>query len=406
MIQTFKMAIRNLGRNRRRSAFSALALGMGLALLLLMAGFINGEMQSSMNSTIRLQSGHLQIRAKTYDEVKTSLTFEDLVANPEQVVAQVAALPQVAVATPRLYASGMVASGNDTLGVRIIGIDPASEANAPYRDGILSGQYLTAADSQGILIGNALAQKLNLKAGDQTTVLVNTSNGDLDQQTFTVRGIYTTHTPGFDDGVVFMPLAKAQAITQTENHASTIFVLLKDKNQTDAVAAALQGSPYQILTYLKMNEILYTTEQLANSFMIFLYLIVLGVTATVIINTLIMAVFERTREIGILTAIGMKSGGIMGLFFAESSLLAVGGILIGMALGGAMVYYFTTQGFYVGSIGAATNLMIGERIYALLTIKDAVTLTIATFVISLLAALYPALLAARLEPIQALHGGK
>jgi ABC-type lipoprotein release transport system permease subunit len=405
MIQTYKMALRNLGRNRRRSFFSALALGIGLALLLLMAAILNGELQGSMNTSIRLQTGHLQVRAKTYDEVKTSLAFEDLIANPDQVAAQIAALAQVKVATPRLFASGIISSGNDTLGARVLGIDPASEANAPFREGLLSGQFLTPDDSQGILIGLPMAQKLNLKTGDQATVLVNTSSGDVDQQVFSIRGIYTTHTPGFDDTTIFMPLAKAQAFTRTTNHASTIFVLLKDKNQTAEVATALQGSSYQVLTYMKMNELVFTFEQWAGAFMVILYLIVLGVTATVIVNTLIMAVFERTREIGILAAIGMKSRSIMGLFFAESSLLAVGGILIGMVLGGALVYYFTTQGFFIGQMGV-TGMMIGERIYAQLAISDAINLTIAAFVVTLLAALYPAMLAARLEPIQALHGGK
>jgi ABC-type lipoprotein release transport system permease subunit len=405
MIQTYKMALRNLGRNRRRSFFSALALGIGLALLLLMAAILNGELQGSMNTSIRLQTGHLQVRAKTYDEVKTSLAFEDLIANPDQVTAQIAALAQVKVATPRLFASGIISSGNDTLGARVLGIDPASEANAPFREGLLSGQFLTPDDSQGILIGQPMAQKLNLKTGDQATVLVNTSSGDVDQQVFSIRGIYTTHTPGFDDTTIFMPLAKAQAFTRTTNHASTIFVLLKDKNQTAEVATALQGSSYQVLTYMKMNELVFTFEQWAGAFMVILYLIVLGVTATVIVNTLIMAVFERTREIGILAAIGMKSRSIMGLFFAESSLLAVGGILIGMVLGGALVYYFTTQGFFIGQMGV-TGMMIGERIYAQLAISDAINLTIAAFVVTLLAALYPAMLAARLEPIQALHGGK
>jgi ABC-type lipoprotein release transport system permease subunit len=102
MIQLFKMAFRDLGRNRRRSFFSALALAMGLALLLLLASFIHGEFNSTIDNTIRLQSGHLQVRAKTYDESKNSLKWEDLVENPDMVAAQIASLAPVEVATPRL----------------------------------------------------------------------------------------------------------------------------------------------------------------------------------------------------------------------------------------------------------------------------------------------------------------
>ncbi len=136
-----------------------------------------------------------------------------------------------------------------------------------------------------------------------------------------------------------------------------------------------------------------------------LYLIVLGITATVIINTLIMAVFERTREIGILSAVGMRSGRIMAMFFAESSLLAVGGIIMGLLLGGALVWYASVFGFYIGNYGAS-GILIGETIHAFLTWNDAILLIVMTFVITLLAALYPAFLASRMEPVEALHRGE
>jgi ABC-type lipoprotein release transport system permease subunit len=403
MIQLFKMALRDLGRNRRRSFFSSLALGLGLALLLLMAAFIHGEMTSAIDSTIKLQSGHLQVRAQSYDESKNSLKWEDLVENPDQMAAKIAALAPVEVATPRLFASGIVSVGNESAGVRIFGIDPGSAANAPYRAGMLSGQFLTADDRQGVLVGQALADKLGLKTGDQINLSVNTSNGDVAQQLFTIRGIYSTQTNGFDSATVFMPLAKAQTITQTENHASTIFILLKNADQTDAVAAALNTSQYKVLTWPQMDELILQTEDLANSYMIIFYLIVLGVTATVIVNTLIMAVFERTREIGILSAIGMKSRRILAMFLAESSLLAVGGVLMGLILGGLVIAYFTRYGFYIGNMGL-TGILIGNTIYTDLTLKDTVTLTIIAFVITLLAGFYPALLAARMEPVDALHG--
>jgi ABC-type lipoprotein release transport system permease subunit len=405
MIQLFKMAFRDLGRNRRRSFLSSLAVGMGLALLLLLAAFIQGEMGTAIDSTIRLQSGHLQVRAKSYDEIKTSLKWEDLVENPDQIATQIASLAPVKVATPRLFASGIVAVGDESAGVRVIGIDPLSEANAPYRDGMVSGEFLTPDDREGVLIGKWLADKLGLKTGDQISLSVNTSNGDVVEQPFTVRGIYTTQTMGFDSVTVFLPLAKAQTIAQAENHASTIFILLKDSAQTEAVAAALQSSNYQVLTWMKMDELILQTEDMANSYIFLFYLIVLGITATVIINTLIMSVFERTREIGILSAIGMRGRRIMAMFFAESTLLAVGGILMGLILGGLVIAYFTKYGFYIGYMGA-TGILLSDTIYTKLTLKDTVNLSILALVVTLLAGFYPAVLAARMEPVAALRGEK
>lgn len=404
-MQVLKMALRDLGRNRRRSFFSALALAIGLALLLLIAAVIEGEMRSSMDMSIRLQTGHLQIRAATYDEDKTSLAWDDLLNTPAQLAAQITTLDPVVAATPRLYASGIVVAGPQSAGVRIIGLDPASPASAPFRDGVTSGSYIAADDRGGVLLGQPLATKMKLSVGDTIELLVNTADGAVDQQTFVIRGVYSTRTPGFDEGAVLMPLAKAQSIAGAGDRASALFVLLKDREQTDDVVQALQAGSLQIKTWRDMNSILIETEQLSRGYMVVLYLIVLAITATVIVNTLIMAVFERTREIGILSALGMKGGRIMAMFFAESAFLALGGTVMGLLIGGLLVAYATQVGFYIGDFGV-DGMLLGDTIYAYLTVNDTISLTVLAFIVTLLAALYPALLAARLEPVDALRGGQ
>jgi ABC-type lipoprotein release transport system permease subunit len=403
MIQLFKMAFRDLGRNRRRTFFSMLAVGLGLTLLLLIAGFLNGEMGGAIDTAVRLQSGHLQVRANSYDEAKTSLKWQDLIENPDQIAAKISALAQVKAATPRLYASGFVSTGNESSGVKVIGIEPQSVANDPYK--ITSGSFLAADDREGLLIGQTLADKLALNAGDQVNLSVNTSNGDVVDQLFTIRGIFSTNTGAFDGFTVFLPLAKLQAMTQTENHASAIFVLLKDTSQTDAVVTALQTPAYQVLGWKKMNELFVQWETMANSYLSLIYLIVLAITASVIINTLIMSVYERTREIGILTAIGMKSRRILAMFLAETSMLAVGGVIMGLILGGLAVAYFTNYGFSIAKMGI-TGMLVSNTIYANLTFNDTITLSIVTFIVTILAGLYPAVMASRMEPVEALRAEK
>lgn len=405
MIQLYKMAIRDLGRNRRRSFFSALALAIGLSLLLLMAAVINGEMRDSIDLTTKLQSGHLQIRSAEYDENKTSLAWKDLIENPDELASQVATMAPIKIVTPRLYASGIVISGDNTAGVRIVGIETDSAANDPYREGLVSGSFLTEDDREGVLIGSALADKLHIDAGDSINMMVNTSNGDVDEQSFIIRGTYATKSSYLDETTVFMPLPKAQAITRTDGYASVLFIMLNDREQVDAVKAAMTTTAYQVLTWEDMNDLLAQIDEIYSVYIFMLYLIVLGITATVIINTFIMSVYERTREIGILASLGMKSRRIMAMFFAESSLIAVGGVILGAIIGGAAVYYATTRGFYIGQMGL-TGMVMGDRIYAYLKVQDAVTLTILSFVVTLLAALYPALMAARMEPVDALRGGK
>lgn len=405
MLQSFKMAFRDLGRNRRRTFFTALAISVGLAILILMASVINGEMGGALEGSILLETGHIQVRAASYDENKSSLKWADLVSNPDQIAGQIAALPQVKAATPRLFASGYISAGNQSAGAKIYGIDPASVASDPYRLGIISGNYLTADDSGGLLIGKPIADKLQLKAGDNVNLSVNTANGDVAEQAFVVRGVYSTNTYGFDSSTILLPLAKVQAIAQAQNHASTIFVLLKDTSYTDSVASALKVSNLKVLTWKDLNPLVLDWETQANSYISILYLIILAIAASVIINTLIMSVYERTREIGILSAIGMRGGGIMWLFLAESALLAIGGVIMGVILGAIGVYLFNIHGFYIGSFGL-TGFMVADTIFAKPTINDTVNLSILTFIVSILAGLYPAIMASRLQPVEALRAEK
>lgn len=182
MTQLFKMAFRDLGRNRRRTLLSALAVAVGLVLLLMMASVLRGEMQGAMKNSILLQTGDLQVRAASYNINKTSLDWKDLIAGPASVADQIKSLPQVSSATPRLLASGILTLGDNSRGVQVIGIEPQAAANQVFRQGLVSGSFLEPDDREGVLIGKPLAEKFRLKVGDQVSLLINTSNGNVGQQ--------------------------------------------------------------------------------------------------------------------------------------------------------------------------------------------------------------------------------
>ncbi len=408
MIQNLKLALRNLNRNRRRSLLSSLAIALGLALLLLMAAMIRGEMEASIDKSIQLSSGHLQIRSSAYVEGKSSLKWSDLVAEPESIIQALEESTSlndlILTATPRLNASAIISSGNDSIGVQLLGVDPLSPANDPFVAGLTAGTFLDNESTNEIVIGQLLADKLDIGVGESLNLLVNTSNGDVNEQNFSVSGLYTTHTPSYDESTILMLLNKAQSMTGTEEHATSIFILLNDSAHSDAVAGAIQGEGYQVTTWQDMNQLLIDTEELAASFMIIIYLIVLAITSTVIVNTLIMSVFERTREIGILAAVGMKGRQIMSLFLAEASILAFVGIGFGLVLGWLVCLYFGKFGFSIGDMGISNGILFGDKIFAVLTAGDALKLTLLAFFVTMIASLYPAILAARLEPVDALHG--
>ncbi|HSR19289.1 MAG TPA: ABC transporter permease, partial [Anaerolineales bacterium] len=371
-------------------------------LLLLMASFVAGEMRGAMENTIQLQSAHVQVRAETYEEEKVSLDWKNLVSDPQQLVEQLQEIPQVTLATPRLFASGIITLGEQSRGVQVIGIDPDSAAIARFRQGLLRGEFLQAGDRAGVLIGMPLASKLKMDVGDEVNLLVNRADGSVVEQPFTIRGVYSTQTSSYDENTLFLPLSKAQAFTGAQDHASTILLYLEDRDQAEAVAAALRTPGYKVLTWREMNELIVQFEDFAGGYFVVLYLIVLGITSTVVTNTLVMAVFERTREIGVLAAIGMKRRGILLQFLAEAALLATGGVIGGLALGALVVWYFATVGFNIVGFGIS-GILLGDTIHAYLTVDNMIQLGVLTYVVTLVAALYPAMLAARLEPIEALH---
>jgi ABC-type lipoprotein release transport system permease subunit len=169
--------------------------------------------------------------------------------------------------------------------------------------------------------------------------------------------------------------------------------------------AAIQVHDLKVMDWKALNPLMVDWEAMAKSYISIFYMIILAITASVIINTLIMSVYERTREIGILSAIGMRGGRVMMLFLVESSLLAVGGVVLGLVFGVLGTMWFNVNGFYIGNMGLS-GVVIRDTVYAKLTMDNLINLTILTFVATLLSGLYPAITASRLEPVAALRAEK
>jgi len=406
------IAYRDLGRNKRRSSLTLVAVALGMGLLIVMSGLIKGAVDGSVENAIRLQTGHLQVRAASYDEEKVSLEWKDLLADPDELAAQIRAMAGVRLATPVLWANGMLTGGDESVGVQVFGIDPLSEFYAPIREAMVAGAFLSPDDRSGLLMGQRLANSLELSVGDRISLVVSTADQQPDEALFTIRGLYSTGVASYDETRVFLPLPKAQAFTQTKGHASAIVVLLDRQNDADATAAALRASGQQTqglrtLTWRDLNQVLLQAMDASAVFLDMMNLVVLAVVAIVIANTLLMAVFERAREMGILAALGMKGRQILSMFLLEAGTLGLAGIVLGLVLGGLGIVYLATVGLPIGeaaAAGEASNMITyGNVLYARFSLPDTVSLSIAGLAITLLGALYPAWFAARLEPIEALR---
>ncbi len=400
------LAYRDLGRNRRRSILTLVAVALGLAILIMLNGLIAGVLEDSLQNSIRLRTGHLQIRGASYEEEKLSLLAKDLLSNPDELTARAEAMSEVKAATPVVWAGGILNTPDETVRLQIYGIDATSPVYAPIQSSLVAGEWLAADDREGILIGKSLANSLGAGVGQKVSLTLVNSDGRPDQGTFTIRSLFSTGIPTYDESAILMPLSKAQAFTGVSDRASAIVILLNQQNDVDKVAAALQGPGLAIRTWSDMNQVLLQALQAGMGFYVILDLIVILIVAVIIANTLLMSVFERVREMGILAALGMKGRHIMAMFLLEAASLSLAGIVVGIGLGLAGVAYLATTGIPISEKTAAvagSSFALGTTMYARYDPGTFAALSIATLVVVLLAALYPARYAARLEPIKALH---
>jgi len=404
LTKLWTIAWRDLGRNKRRSFFSILAVGLGLALLIVMNGFVSGMFADTLENTIRLETGHLQLRNPSYELEKTSLLWKDLLESPEALAQQANAMEQVEAAAPVLWASGYLNTRDESVGLRIYGVETDSEIYSPFRDAMSEGEFLTADDRSGILIGKRLADSLSVGEGDTVNVAIVNADGEPDESNFTIRGVYSTGVFLYDDSALLMPLSKAQAFANTGGRASAVTMWLNDENDAEAVAAALQKPEVKTLTWQSLNEVLLATFETGTSFYIYLYGIVILIVAVLIANTLLMAVFERFREIGILSALGMKGRQITLMFLIEALILGIFGVILGNIIGAAGVGYLAANGIPTGDMGAAAGgVALGATINTQFNPGGMISLSVWTIIITLIASLYPAWYASRQEPVDALH---
>ncbi len=399
------IAYRGLVRNRRRSILTLLAVALGLAMLIVLNGLIAGTWEDALQNNIRLRTGHIQLRAPSYEEKKVSLQWQDLLNSPDEMVTRINDMSQVKAASPVVWAGGILSTGDEIVRLQIFGINPDSQLYDPIRESLVAGQFLTPDDRSGIMMGQRLADSLGVGVGDKVNLALVNADGNADEANFTIRGLFSTGAVSYDESAVFMPLSKAQAFTGTGQRASAIVVLLNQQADTDKVAALIQSPDAVTLTWQDSNQFLLQAVNSATVFYIILDGIVMLIVAVIIANTLLMAVFERIREIGILAALGMKRWQIMQMFFFEALILGLVGIVMGLALGLGGVAYLSNVGIPLGDSASAVGdkIALGSTMYADFAPVTFMWLSVWTLLFVLLASLYPAQFAARQEPVDALR---
>ncbi|MCB0140926.1 MAG: ABC transporter permease, partial [Caldilineaceae bacterium] len=316
MAKLITMAWRNVWRNWRRTAIALIAIVLGLILLLLLNGFITGSDQAIFGNAVRLYGGNIQIHAPGYRAKASRLPLLPL-PNADAVVEAVRSNPQVMAATKRINTPGLISSREGAFPVAITGLEPVVESAISIQaENISAGRYLQDGDEDVIVIGRGLADLLKVNVDDRVTLVGRRKNETMRQRTMTIVGIYDLGMRDAEKSAVFMSLAEAQSLYNMRDSASEVAVTLQSVGQEDTVIAELQAllPGYEVDSWQTLRPEIAQTLQTKAAFTSFFGFIVLLIASIGILNLMLMAVFERTREMGVLAALGMKRRQILTLF--------------------------------------------------------------------------------------------
>jgi ABC-type lipoprotein release transport system permease subunit len=408
MGQTFKLAWRNMWRNWRRTMIAVVAIVLGLILLLMMNGFIEGSDQAIFGNAVRMYGGNLQVHAPGYRDKAARLPMLPL-DDPAAVVQAARALPNVQAVAQRINTAGIIIKGGTSVPVAITAIQPDVEAPISLQAANVSqGRYLSPDDGDAIFIGQALADRLGVTVGDNVTLLGRSRNETMRQHNFTVVGIYDLGVPDAEKGTVFIPLIDAQTLYNLRGQVTEVPIFLKQIGSEASVAAALQAQlpNYEIDSWQTLKGDLTETLKTKLAFTSFFGIVVIAIASIGILNLMLMAVFERTREMGVLAALGMKGRQIMSLFLLEGALIGVVGAVIGCAIGFGLITLMGNVGIDLSKMTTGmgeVGVLMSGKLYPAITLSDLISRGLIVVIIASLASLYPAWQAARKEPAKALH---
>ncbi len=408
MFKLFKMAWRNIWRNWRRTTIALIAIVIGLTLMVFADGLYGNIDQVAYGNAVRLFGGHVQVHAPGFRAKSNRLPLLP-VAGADQVVQTAMAHPQVLLAYQRINTGGMVNERGETYPVTITGIQPSVEAPVSLiAENIVAGRFLQDDDQDTILISKALADDLGMEAGDRLALAGKRKDESMRQRTMTVAGIFNLGMGDAEKGLVFISLAEAGGLFNLRDQATEVTITLHEIGMEDQVISDLQASlpGHEVDSWLTLNPGLTETLAFSQTMVNIFGLVLISIACIGILNMMLMAVFERTREMGVLAALGLKGRQVMGLFLLEGTLIGLVGALVGCTLGWLLMLVYNAAGGWdmtmYSDVGELYALM-GDSLFADIDPLTILRQGITVAVMAALASLIPAWQASRREPADSLH---
>lgn len=404
MMLTYKLALRNIFRNTRRTILTVMLIGFSLAALILTDAVTSGMIKVMVESVTKTISGEAQIHKKGFRE---NLDIDLYLENSSTIEGQLAADDRVKAYSPRVIAAGMISSSYNVSSGAVYGVDGEQEATvSKLKEAIVEGEYLSDSPTE-ILIGRPMAELLEIGLGDRIVItLAEADTGELSQALFRVSGVFFFGMREFDENLVFVNIDKAREVVNIGNASHEIALLFHDTDidasDTQAVLSELNQGDIEALDWRSLFPEITSVLEMSGFSSVIIGSILFLLASLGVINSMFMSIYERIYEFGVAKAIGTKPRQLLQLILLEGFLIALISCAFGIAVGGSLGLYYEINGIPLGEFEFA-GVALSNAIPTVLSINQFTHFPIYVILLTLTATLYPARFAAKIVPSEALQ---
>ena len=400
-----RLAWRNLWRHSRRSWLTIAAIAFATLLLIFMITLQLGSYDMMINNNLQVFTGHFQVQAPGYLKKPQ---MRNILNQPQQLAAQIRPINGIVDIAIRAKSFALIASEQRTYGAEVVGVETAHENKLSTIPSLIkTGRFLSDDNAQELIIGEVLARNLKVTVGDELTLLGSGRDGSIAAAVLPVVGIFKSGEPGLDRNMIEIPLKSFQEIFSMQNEAHIIVGIVENLDNLETILTQIRSKLTDKELVLNWDTLVPGLMQLIEADFIsswFLYICLVFIVSFIILNTFLMAVLERTREFGVMLALGAKPFLIAKLVILESLLLTLLGLAIGMIIGITIVLYFYIHGFsYPGMEELGAEFGITGKITPELSLLAISLGPIVIFTFTMLASIYPALGIRLLKPVDAMN---
>ena len=403
MSTLIKIAWRNVWRNKIRSGVVIISIVLGIWAGLFVMAMTLGLNEQRMNGAISTYLSHIQVHDTQYSKEQNINYY---IQNKEKILNKIESDNNIKAYAKRTIVTAMAANSNGSYGVQIVGINPAEEKKlTSISDKLIEGTYLNKFKRNPIIIGNALADKLNLNLRSKIVITLQDINSNIVSTSFRVEGIFRTSSSMFDEATLFVKMDDLEQITGLSGQIHEIAILANSINNADKIKSDLSKKigENKAETWSDIApELGYANEMMSRFIYIFMGIIFLALAFS-IINTMLMAVLERRKELGMLMSVGMNKSRIFSMITLETLFISALATPIGMLLSFWTISYFGEVGIDLSAVAKGLeSLGIGTRIYTFLPRQLYINITFLSLLVTFVSALFPARRALKLNPVEAI----